>query len=89
MTVVTRAIFGRAAEASQLPAAEASQLPAAPANNSLRDILMGRDSSIFEQRRVKADLKAAEVRDQNKLKGNRVVGLFDAVAASLSRQMAA
>jgi hypothetical protein len=50
---------------------------------------MGRDSSIFEQRRVKADLKAAEVRDQNKLKGNRVVGLFDAVAASLSRQMAA
>jgi len=51
----------------------------APANNSLRDILMGRDSSIFEQRRVKADLKAAEVRDQNKLKGDRA---FTAMAIS-------
>ena len=79
MTVVSRAIFGRGARAGQLRVAQASQLPVAPANNSLRDILMGRDSSIFEQRRVKADLKAAEVRDQNKLKGDRA---FTAMAIS-------
>jgi hypothetical protein len=89
MTVATRAIFGRGARAGQLRVAQASQLPAAPVNNSLRDILMGRDSSTFEQGRVKAELQAAEVRDQNNLKGNRVVGLIDAVAASLSRQIAA
>jgi hypothetical protein len=48
MMVVITAIFGRAAGASQLRAAQASQLPVAPASNSLRDILMVRESNIFE-----------------------------------------
>jgi len=53
MTVVTRAILGRVARAGKFRVAQASQPPAAPANNSLRDILMGRDSNTFELRRVK------------------------------------
>jgi hypothetical protein len=48
MIVVTMAILGRAVEASHLPGTRASQLPAAPANNSLRDIFMGQDTTIFK-----------------------------------------
>jgi hypothetical protein len=54
--VVIMASFGRAVEASHLPGTRASQLPAAPANNSLRDIFMGQDTTIFNENASRVEL---------------------------------